>query len=238
MLRLTEDRTDRDALTEEALSLLDGASDRLRADDPRAEAEYLADADRRDEAATVVQQVMDEVGRDRGRLYAELMSVVARLSAHDGDPAESLRRLADLVARSDSVPDVPAIRAMHTIGSAHYRQENLEAALSGYRVCFERAVAAGLPWTPYATDSRAMAVTVSYELGRWDLALRLADADDEHPPDFALAALQCGVVLRPCRPRERPPCRAVPPDPSAVAARRDVPRPVRRGDDRHPRVCR
>ncbi len=189
VLRLTEDRTDRDALTSEAVSLLEDASERQRAEVLVRRAEYLADAGRRDEAATAVHGVMEAAAALGGGVHAELMSVVARLSVHDGDPAESLRRLADLVARSESVPDLPMIRAMHTIGSVHYRQENLRAALAAYRACVERARAAGLPWAPYATDARAMAVTVAYELGEWDLALGLADTEGEHAPEFAAAAL-------------------------------------------------
>ena len=193
VLRLTEDRTDRDALTTEALSLLDGATQRQRVEVLVRRAEYLADAERHDEAASAAQDAMEAATALGGGLYADLTTVVARLSFWEGDPAESIRRLEDLVARSDAAADLPVIRAMHTIGTVHYRQENLEAALAAYRTCSERAAAMGLPWAPYATDSRAMAVAVAYELGEWDLALRLADTREEDAPAFACAAFEAAV---------------------------------------------
>ncbi len=193
LLRVTEDRTDRDALTLEAVGLLEGAGPRQRAGVLTRRAEFLVDAGRIDEAATVAQQAMEAAEGQGEDVEADLTTVVARLTEGAGDPAESIRRLEALVARSGSEVALPLIQALHTIGWVHYRQENLDAALAAYRTASVRAEESGLRWAPYGIDARSMAVTVAYELGEWDLALRLADHRRDDPPPFAAAAIDSSV---------------------------------------------
>jgi len=195
VLRLTENRADPDALTAEAVGLLAGSSPAQRLYVLTRRTEYLLDVDRHDEAATVAQLAMDAAGVEGAGSDVDLLTVLARLSEGAGDPAESIRRLEDLVARSTEGADLPVVRAMHAIGRVHYRQENLVAALAAYRQAAGRADEVGLRWAPYGIDARVMAVTTAYELGEWDLALSVADDAGGSPPPFARAAVDAAAAL-------------------------------------------
>jgi DNA-binding CsgD family transcriptional regulator/tetratricopeptide (TPR) repeat protein len=194
VLRVTENRIDRDALTTEAVSLLDASTPAQRVYVLTRRIEYLLDAGRPADAAGVAQSAMEAAAADPDSSQVDLVTNLARLTERAGDPLESLKRLEDLVA-SAAEADIPLVRAMHAIGRVHYDQENLEAALTAYATTAERAEQVGLPWAPYSLDARVMAVTMAYELGRWDLALELADHDDEAAPEFARAALDAAASM-------------------------------------------
>ncbi len=194
VLRVTEHRGDPDALTSEAVRLLDGAAPARRVFVLTRRVEYLVDVGRYDEAASVAQVAMEAAAEMGEGTHADLTTVVARLSEEAGNPAESIRRLEDLVARSATDADLPIVRAMHAIGWVHYRQENLVTALAAYRKAADRADELGLGWAPYGIDARVMAITVAYELGEWDLALGLADLGAQEPPGFARAAIDAAAA--------------------------------------------
>jgi DNA-binding CsgD family transcriptional regulator/tetratricopeptide (TPR) repeat protein len=175
--RMTEEQVDRLALTEEALGLLGSdAPVGLRVFVLARRAEALMDAGRSAQALAVADEAMAlAVEHDLTVDRTDLASILARLSESAGDPGESIRRLEGVVAAWTATPDLALLRAMHILASVHYRQGDHAAAVSGFERTLAEARRAGLEWSVFGVDSRAMAVTTAYEMGEWDHALRLAD---------------------------------------------------------------
>ncbi len=175
--RMTEERVDRLALTAEALDLLDDdAPVALRVGLLARRAEALMDTGSTGEALAVADEAMDlAVANDLTVDRTDLASILARLSEVAGDPMESIRRLEGVVAEWRDVPDLALLRAMHVLAGVHYRQGEFEAALAGFERTHAEARRVGLGSSVFGVDARAMAVTTAYEMGDWDLALRLAD---------------------------------------------------------------
>ena len=122
--RMTEERLDRLAITQEGLDLLaDDAPTSLRVGLLARRAEALMDSGAHAEAL---------VGRRRrhgprrgarpGGDRTDLASILARLSETAGDPGESIRRLEGALAAWTREPDLALLRAMHILASVHYRQ--------------------------------------------------------------------------------------------------------------------
>ena len=198
--RMTEERVDRLDLTEQGLGLLaDDAPVGLRVGLLARRAEALMDSGASAQALVVADDAMAlAVEHDLTVDRTDLTSILARLSESAGDPGESIRRLEGAVAAWTREPDLALLRAMHILAAVHYRQGDHQAALAA----FERTVAesrrAGLAWSVYGVDARAMAVTTAYEMGDWDTALRLADhAADVGMPSGAAANIDAaaGQVL-------------------------------------------
>jgi len=198
--RMTEERVDRLSLTDEGLALLaDDAPVGLRVGLLTRRAEALMDDGASAEALAVADEAMAlAVEHDLTVDRTDLASVLARLSETAGDPGESIRRLEGAVAAWTSEPDVALLRAMYVLASVHYRQADHEAALAAFERTAAEARRAGLEWSAYGLDARAMAVTTAYEMGRWDHALELADhVADLGIPSWAAASIDApaGLVL-------------------------------------------
>ena len=195
--RMTEERLDRLAITQEGLDLLaDDAPTSLRVGLLARRAEALMDSGAHEEALVVADDAMAlAVEHDLTEDRTDLASILARLSETAGDPGESIRRLEGALAAWTREPDLALLRAMHILASVHYRQGDHAAALAG----FERAVAearrAGLEWSVYGVDTRAMAVTTAYEMGDWEHALLLADhTHDAGMPAWAVASIDAAAA--------------------------------------------
>lgn len=175
--RMTEERVDRLALTAEALDLLDpDAPPDLRVGLLARRAEALMDSGANAEALEVADEAMAlAVEHDLTVDRTDLASILARLSEVAGDPGESIRRLEGIVAEWRDVPDLALLRAMHVLAGVHYRQGEYAAALAGFERTHAEARRVGLTSSVFGVDARAFAVTTAYEMGDWDLALRLAD---------------------------------------------------------------
>ncbi len=137
--RMTEERLDRLAITQEGLDLLaDDAPTSLRVGLLARRAEALMDSGAHEEALVVADDAMAlAVEHDLTEDRTDLASILARLSETAGDPGESIRRLEGALAAWTREPDLALLRAMHILASVHYRQGDHAAALAG----FERAVA-------------------------------------------------------------------------------------------------
>ena len=99
------------------------------------------------------------------------------------------------VAAWTSAPDLALLRAMHILASVHYRQGDHVAALAAFERTLAEARRAGLEWSVFGVDARAMAVTTAYEMGDWDLALRLADhTTDAGMPSSAGASIDAAAL--------------------------------------------
>jgi DNA-binding CsgD family transcriptional regulator/tetratricopeptide (TPR) repeat protein len=195
--RMTEEQVDRLALTEEALGLLaDDAPVPLRVFLLARRAEALMDGDSPADALAVADEAMAlAVEHDLTVDRTDLASILARLSESAGDPGESIRRLEGVVAAWTSAPDLALLRAMYILASVHYRQGDHAAALPGFERTLAEARRAGLEWSVFGVDSRAMAVTTAYEMGDWDHALRLADhATDAGMPSWAAASIDAAAL--------------------------------------------
>ena len=154
------------------------------------------DGGRSDEALGVADEAMAlAVEHDLTVDRTDLTSILARLSESAGDPGESIRRLEMAVAAWTSAPDLALLRAMHILASVHYRQGDHVAALAAFERTLAEARRAGLEWSVFGVDTRAMAVTTAYEMGDWDLALRLADhTTDAAMPSSAAASIDAAAL--------------------------------------------
>ncbi|HYN66059.1 MAG TPA: AAA family ATPase [Ornithinibacter sp.] len=195
--RLTEEQVDRLALTHEALDLLaDDAPVPLRVFLLVRRAEALMDGGAPSEALAVADEAMARaVEHDLTVDRTDLASILARISESAGDPGESIRRLEGAVGAWTSAPDLALLRAMHILASVHYRQGDHAAAISGFERTVAEARRAGLEWSVFGVDARAMAVTTAYEMGEWDAAVRIADhATDIGMPSWAAASIDAAVL--------------------------------------------
>ncbi|GAA4402499.1 helix-turn-helix transcriptional regulator [Fodinibacter luteus] len=195
--RMTEERVDRLALTREALDLLGpDAPVGLRVGVLTRRAEALMDGGAHAEALAVADEAMAlAVEHDLTVDRTDLASILARLSETAGDPGESIRRLEGAVAAWTSAPDLALLRAMHILASVHYRQGDHAAALAAFERTLAEARRAGLEWSVYGVDTRAMAVTTAYEMGEWEHAMRLADhAAEVGMPAWAVASVDAAAA--------------------------------------------
>ncbi len=188
--RMTEEAVDRLALTREALELVtDEAPVQLRVTLLARRAEALMDDGRQAEALAVADDAMASAAEhDLTVDRTDLTSILARLSESAGDPGESIRRLQGAVEAWTSAPDLALLRAMDILAAVHHRQGDHAAALAGFERTLGEARRAGLEWSAYGVDARAMVVTTSYELGDWDGALRAADHATEADMPASAAA--------------------------------------------------
>jgi DNA-binding CsgD family transcriptional regulator len=196
--RMTEERVDRLALTAEALDLLDDdAPVALRVGLLARRAEALMDTGSTAEALEVADEAMElAVEHDLTVDRTDLASILARLSEVAGDPMESIRRLEGIVAEWRDVPDLALLRAMHVLAGVHYRQGEYEAALAGFERTHAEARRVGLGSSVFGVDARALAVTTAYEMGDWDLALRLADESAASGlPSSALVSIEAAAAF-------------------------------------------
>ena len=195
--RMTEEQVDRLALTAQAVDLLaDDAPVPLRVFVLARRAEALMDGGSPADALRVADEAMAlAVEHDLTVDRTDLASILARLSEGAGDPGESIRRLEGAVAAWTSAPDLALLRAMDILAAVHYRQGDHAAALAGFERVVAEARRAGLEWSVFGVDARAMAVTTAYEMGAWDDALRLADhATDAGMPSWAAASIDAAAL--------------------------------------------
>ena len=150
-------------------------------------------ADRRDaEAVRWVEEGLSMSPALRpGEVTAQLQTVLARVSERGGRAAESEQLLRDLLETTRGAPDGSEVRVLYQLGWSELEQGELARALATLREAAERSAAAGRPFAPYGAGARVLAGLTAYQLGEWDLALELADADAEHPPGLAAAGLAC-----------------------------------------------
>ncbi|HET6969342.1 MAG TPA: helix-turn-helix transcriptional regulator, partial [Ornithinibacter sp.] len=195
--RMTEEPVDRLALTAEAVDLLaDDAPVPLRVFVLARRAEALMDGGSPADALRVADEAMAlAVEHDLTVDRTDLASILARLSESAGDPGESIRRLEGAVAAWTSAPDLALLRAMDILAAVHYRQGDHAAALAGFERTVAEARRAGLEWSVFGVDARAMSVTTAYEMGAWDDALRLAGhATDAGMPSWAAASIDAAAL--------------------------------------------
>lgn len=188
---LTDNRVDVLALTTEAMELLPaGAATALRAQVLTVHSRVTANRARGDEAARWAGEAQ-AIARGLGRLdiAADAATTLARLE-RTADPEASQAALLAAIAEARSGGVVMAeLRSLYDLAGLHYEMGRLPQALEAYRLTWQRAGQAGIPWGPYGLDARAMAAVVAHVSGDWDLADHLVDMTGESPPELAEALL-------------------------------------------------
>jgi DNA-binding CsgD family transcriptional regulator len=124
-----------------------------------------------------------------GEVTLQLQTVMARVSERGGDPAASERMLRQLLTSSPELDGLAEVRVRYQLGWIALEQGELEEALATFQHAAARSAELGRPFAPYGADSRVLAGLVAYQLGEWDLALRLADVAGQHAPALAAAGL-------------------------------------------------
>jgi DNA-binding CsgD family transcriptional regulator/tetratricopeptide (TPR) repeat protein len=81
------------------------------------------------------------------------------------------------------------LRALYFLGRGYQDRGDMTQACATFERAMERARASGIPWAPYAFDSRFQHAQVAYVAGMWDKALELTTFDGQSPPPTAEALL-------------------------------------------------
>ncbi len=89
------------------------------------------------------------------------------------------------------------LRARYALGRFLQDAGDFLASAAAFAEAVDRAATLGLPWAPYAFESRLQQAVVLAAAGRWDDALSLADAEGEQPPPMpgALLAAEHATLL-------------------------------------------
>ncbi|MFL6066020.1 MAG: AAA family ATPase [Friedmanniella sp.] len=188
---LSESATTAVAAAAEALELVDPEPPTpLRGRVVATYAAALADERRDEEAMRWVDEGLAMPPEARvGEVTLQLQTVLARVSERGGDPAASERMLRQLLTTDPEADGLAGVRVRYQLGWIALEQGELESALETFRDAARRSGELGRPFAPYGADSRVLAGLVAYQLGRWDLALELADVTGQRPPALAGAGL-------------------------------------------------
>ncbi|HYP44793.1 MAG TPA: AAA family ATPase [Propionibacteriaceae bacterium] len=132
-----------------------------------------------------------------GEVTIQLQTVLARISERSGDAVASRRILQELAEATAGTADPSEVRVLHQLAGIYLEQGELDEALQTYRRAARRSAEVGRPFAPYGVDSRILAGLVAHQLGRWDLALEIADLRaDEAPPLAAAGLLSVTLTVR------------------------------------------
>ena len=130
-----------------------------------------------------------------GETTVKLRTVLAKITERRGNSAESERILGELAAVAHAADDPAEVRIRHQLGAVLLEQGRLPEALASYRLATEQSTRIGRPFAPYGAEARMFAGLVSYQLGRWDEALRIARQDIDQAPSLPAAALAAVELL-------------------------------------------
>ncbi|WP_283095489.1 helix-turn-helix transcriptional regulator, partial [Nocardioides alcanivorans] len=95
-------------------------------------------------------------------------------------------------------------RAYFLLGRVYQDRGLFADALATFAKAIERAKSLGIPWAPFAFDSRLQSAQIAVVTGDWDTALELADVDGQSPPHLAevlLVVWQAAVLSARGRPQ-------------------------------------
>ncbi|MEI5674307.1 MULTISPECIES: helix-turn-helix transcriptional regulator [unclassified Nocardioides] len=106
-------------------------------------------------------------------------------------PKEGLRAaLGDAVAQAEATGAVLSeVRGRFLLGRSYEDWAEFAEAERWFRSTIDVALAAGLPWAPYAFEARWQLAWVLHVQGRWDDVLALTDVADLTPPAIPRALL-------------------------------------------------
>lgn len=189
---LTEHDVDLRAVTAEALALVPEEVGGLRAKVLSGRARILAGLGDFEEAQTLGLEALALAERlDISDIASEAATTVSGLR---NAPPQALRSaLAAAIERAERDGALHAeLRGRFHLGRNHEDHGELEVALTHFEAAIARGRRAGVPWAPYAFESRWQAGWIQMVRGEWDAAAVLLDASGA--PKVA-AAMLCSVQL-------------------------------------------
>ena len=174
----------------EALALAPEGENQLRARALTTHARVLAGMGRYEEAQVVGMEALALSERlDLNQLASEAITTLSGLKKTG--PKEGLRSaLVDAVARAEEADAVQAeLRGRFLLGRSFEDWAEFDEAEIWFRSGIDRAVAAGVPFAPYAFESRVQLTWIRMVRGGWDDVLELTDLRQESPPPIPRAIL-------------------------------------------------
>ncbi|MCD4524296.1 helix-turn-helix transcriptional regulator [Nocardioides sp. cx-173] len=182
-LYITESEQDPTALSARAVELAPEGESPLRARVLATHARILAASGRYAEAQAVGMDALGLAERlDLHELASDAITTLGGLKK--AGPKEGLRAALDeAVVRAQEAGAVHAeLRGRFFLGRSFQDWAEFDDSVAWFASAIERAAEAGLPWAPYAFESRYQLAMVHLIRGEWDEVLRLTEVLDPHPP--------------------------------------------------------
>lgn len=190
MTLLTELEADVLGLSENAVALAPEGESGLRARVLANHARVLSGMGRYEEAQSVGMEALTLAERlDLSELAADVITTLSGLKKVG--PKEGLRAaLVDAIARAEESGALSSeLRARYLLGRSYEDWVEFDDTITWFQSAIDRAAEAGIPFAPYAFESRWQLAWVYDVLGRWDDALLLIDVADQKPPPIPRALL-------------------------------------------------
>ncbi len=189
-LVITETDEDPVAISRQAVELLPEGASGLRAKVIAGHARILSNYARFEEAQAYGLEALGLAERlDLPELASEATTTLSGLKK--AGPKEDLRTaLEDAVARAEQSGALHAeLRGRWLLGRSYEDWAEFDETERWFRSAIERAAAAGVPWAPFAFESRWQLAWVELVRGEWDQLLALCDVTGQSPPSVSLALL-------------------------------------------------
>ncbi len=183
VLILIETDEDRVGVSEEAVALVPAEATGLRAKVLVTHARILASMARYEEAQIVGVDGLELAERlDLNELASDAITTLSQLKK--SGPKEGLRAaLVEAVARAEKSGALNAeLRGRWLLGRSYQDWAEFDETEKWFKSAIERGEAAGIPWAPYAFESRWQLTWVAMTRGEWDRVLELADVPGYAPP--------------------------------------------------------
>lgn len=190
-LLMATEGTDPVPISEDAVALVPDGETGLRTRVLATHARVLAGMGRYDEAQAVGMEALGLAERlDLSELVADVITTLSGLKK--SGPKEGLRSaLADAVIRAEESGALASeLRARYLLGRSYEDWAEFDETEFWFRSAIDRGVEAGMPFAPFAFESRWQLAWVYDVLGRWDEALALTDVAGDRPPPIPRALLE------------------------------------------------
>ena len=182
-LVLIETDEDRIAVSEEAVALVPDLETGLRAKILVTHARVLASMARFEEAQVVGVDALGLAEKlDLNELASDAITTLSQLKK--AGPKEGLRAaLVEAVARAEKSGALNAeLRGRWLLGRSYQDWAEFDETEKWFISAIERGEAAGIPWAPYAFESRWQLALVALTRGQWDRVLELTEVPGQAPP--------------------------------------------------------
>jgi DNA-binding CsgD family transcriptional regulator len=182
-LILIETNEDRIAVSEQAVALVPQEDSGLRAKVLVTHARILASLARYEEAQVVGVEALELAERlDLNELASDAITTLSQLKK--AGPKEGLRAaLVEAVARAERSGALNAeLRGRWLLGRSYQDWAEFDETEKWFTSAIERGEAAGIPWAPYAFESRWQLTWVAQTRGEWDRVLELTEVESQAPP--------------------------------------------------------
>lgn len=189
-LMMATEGSDPVPVSEDAVALAPDGDSGLRTRVLANHARVLAGMGHYAEAETVGMEALSLAERlDLSELASEVITTLSGLKRTG--PKEGLRSaLQDAVARAESSGALSSeLRARYLLGRSYEDWAEFDETERWFRSAIERGVEAGIPFAPFAFESRWQLAWVYDVQGRWDEAMALTDVAADNPPPIPRALL-------------------------------------------------